>query len=91
MNFKIPLKTFKINFQNSNIYELIGKIKLIKEIISNLSDEEIQANKNEFIIYSESLDNLLYFLYFLPKLLISDSPKKIIFFYSFSNIILSFS
>jgi len=24
MNFKIPLKTFKINFQNSNIYELIG-------------------------------------------------------------------
>jgi len=59
MNFKIPLKTLQINFKNSNIYELIGKIKLIKEIISNLSDEEIKANKNEFIAYSESLDNLL--------------------------------
>jgi len=59
MNFKIPLKTLKINFQNSNIYELIGKIKLIKEIISSLSDEEIKANKDEFIAYSESLDNLL--------------------------------
>jgi len=59
MNFKIPLKTLKINFKNSNIYELIGKIKFIKEIINNLSDEEIKANKDEFIAYSESLDNLL--------------------------------
>jgi len=37
----------------------IHKIKLIKEIISNLTDIEVKANKNEFIAYSESLDNLL--------------------------------
>ena len=54
-----PLKVFKLNLSSDNLDELIGKAKLIKEIISILPDNEVKANKDEFIAFSEGLNELL--------------------------------
>ena len=54
-----PIKVFKLDLSNENIEELIGKAKLIKEIISSLPDEEIKNNKDEFIAFAEELNLLL--------------------------------
>jgi len=54
-----PVKIFKLNLSDENIEELIGKAKLINEIISNLSSEEVKKNKDEFITLSEELNSLL--------------------------------
>jgi len=40
-----PAKIFKLNLSDENIEELIGKAKLIKEIISNLPSEEVKKIK----------------------------------------------
>ena len=54
-----PAKIFKLDLSNENIEELIGKAKLIKEIISSLPDEEVKNNKDEFITFAEELNLLL--------------------------------
>jgi len=54
-----PAKIFKLDLSNENIEELIGKAKLIKEIISSLPDEEVKNNKDEFIAFAEELNLLL--------------------------------
>ncbi len=54
-----PAKIFKLNLSDENIEELIGKAKLIKEIISSLPDTEVKQNKAEFIALSEELNLLL--------------------------------
>ena len=54
-----PAKIFKFNLSDDNIEELIGKAKLINEIIASLSNEEVKKNKDEFIAFSESLNLLL--------------------------------
>jgi predicted house-cleaning noncanonical NTP pyrophosphatase (MazG superfamily) len=54
-----PFKVFKLNLSTDNIEELIGKAKLIKELISTLPDNEIKANKDEFIAFSNDLNELL--------------------------------
>jgi len=54
-----PAKIFKLNLSDENIEELIGKAKLIQEIISNLPSEEVKKNKEEFIALSEELNTLL--------------------------------
>jgi len=54
-----PAKIFKLNLSDENIEELIGKAKLINEIISNLPSEEVKKNKEEFIALSEELNTLL--------------------------------
>ena len=54
-----PSKVFKLNLSDENIEELIGKAKLINEIITSLSDEEVKTNKDEFIAFSEELNLLL--------------------------------
>ena len=60
MTMQINLsKVFKLNLSDENIEELIGKAKLINEIITSLSDEEVKKNKNEFIAFSEELNLLL--------------------------------
>jgi len=54
-----PAKIFKLNLSNENIEELIGKAKLINEIISDLPSKEVKRNKDEFIALSEELNTLL--------------------------------
>ena len=54
-----PLKVFKLNLSNENIEELIGKAKLIKAIIKELPSDEVKKNKQEFIAFSEELNELL--------------------------------
>ena len=54
-----PLKVFRLNLSTDNIDELIGKAKLINEIISTLPDNEVKANKDEFIAFSNELNELL--------------------------------
>ena len=54
-----PAKIFKLDLSNENIEELIGKAKLIKEIISSLPDEEVKNSKDEFIAFAEELNLLL--------------------------------
>ena len=54
-----PLKVFKLNLSTDNIEELIGKAKLINEIISTLPDNEVKSNKDEFIAFSNELNELL--------------------------------
>ena len=54
-----PTKLFKLNLSNDNIEELIGKAKLIKDIIKSIPDEEVKTNKEEFIAFSEELNYLL--------------------------------
>ena len=54
-----PSKVFKLNLSDENIEELIGKAKLINEIITSLSDKEVKKNKSEFIAFSEELNLLL--------------------------------
>ena len=54
-----PAKIFKLNLSDENIEELIGKAKLINEIISELPSEEVKKNKDEFIALSEELNLLL--------------------------------
>jgi len=54
-----PSKIFKLNLSDENIEELIGKAKLINEIITSLPDEEVKKNKDEFIAFSEELNQLL--------------------------------
>jgi hypothetical protein len=54
-----PAKIFKLDLSNENIEELIGKAKLINEIISSLPDEEVKNNKDEFIAFAEELNLLL--------------------------------
>ena len=54
-----PAKVFKLDLSNDNIEELIGKAKLINEIIASIPDEEVKNSKDEFIAFSESLNLLL--------------------------------
>ncbi len=54
-----PAKIFKLNLSDENIEELIGKAKLINQIITSLPDEEVKKNKDEFITLSEELNLLL--------------------------------
>jgi len=54
-----PVKIFKLNLSDENIEELIGKAKLINQIITSLPDEEVKKNKTEFITLSEELNLLL--------------------------------
>ncbi len=54
-----PAKLFKFNLKNENIEELIGKAKLINEIITSLPDTEVKQNRAEFIAFSEELNQLL--------------------------------
>ena len=54
-----PTKLFKLNLSDENIEELIGKAKLINQIITSLPDKEVKQNKAEFIALSEELNLLL--------------------------------
>ena len=54
-----PLKVFKFDLANENIEELIGKAKLIKAIIKELPKDEVIKNKDEFIAFSNKLNELL--------------------------------
>ena len=54
-----PAKLFKLNLSDENIEELIGKAKLINQIITSLPDKEVKQNKAEFIALSEELNLLL--------------------------------
>ena len=54
-----PLKVFKFDLANENIEELIGKAKLIKAIIKELPKDEVIKDKDEFIAFSNKLNELL--------------------------------
>ncbi|GAB6045476.1 hypothetical protein JCM11957_10740 [Caminibacter profundus] len=54
-----PTKVFKLDLSNENIEELIGKAKLIKAIINEIPKDEVIKNKDEFIAFSNELNELL--------------------------------